>query len=244
MLLDNMTSEELFSCINTLRDDELYGVLTHPKATEMHIVKILTRRDLSEKFLQTVARSEWMKYSRVQFYVVNNPKTPPGEAMNFVRLLFWRDLNFVVTNFKLSSQVRHLAENVIIQRLPTMATGDKITLARLTAGEVLKTLRLEKDPKIINALLSNPRITEEDILFIVNLPKTPSTVLEVICQNAKWSARKEVKLALLRKHSTPLPLAINLLGGLTVQDLKILVSDLKVPLALRRMMETKLGSKA
>jgi hypothetical protein len=243
MLEDIITSEELWSALDRIRGEDLFTVINHPKATEMHIVKILSRRDLSENFLQEVARSSWMKYQRVQFYVVNNPKTPPSEAMNFVRLLFWKDLNFVVTNFKLSSEIRHLAESVIIQRLPTMATGDKITLARITAGEVLKTLRLEKDPKVVSALLTNPRMTEEDILFIVNLSKTPSTILETICKSSKWSVRKEVKLALLRNSSTPTPYAISLLSGMTIQDLRLLQMDLKVPLLLRKMMETKLGSK-
>jgi len=48
---------------------------------------------------------------------------------------------------------------------------------------------------------------------------------------------------LLRNSSTPIPYAISLLGGLTIQDLKLLQMDLKVPLLLRKMMETKLGSK-
>ena len=121
-----------------------------------------------------------------------------------------------------------------------MATGDKITLARITAGDVLKTMRLEKDSRIINALLQNPRMTEEDILFIVNQPKTPSPILEVIAKSSKWSCRKEVKIALLRNSATPLSQAIALISGLLSTDLKMLISDQKVKLALRKMMETKL----
>lgn len=240
MLDVNLTSDQLWAKIEALRLEELHEVLDHPKATEMHIVKILTRRDLSENFLQLVAKTQWMRYPRVQFYVVNNPKTPPAVAMNYVRLLFWRDLNYVITNFKLASEVRHLAENVIIQRLPMMALGDKIALARMTAGEVLKTLRTEKEPKIIKALLENPRITEEDVLFIVNQPKTPSPVLEVIATNAKWSLRKEVKIGLLRNPKTPLSYAINIVSSLLAPELRMLVDDQKVRLILRKMMETKL----
>ncbi len=240
MIEPNLTSEQLWAEIDKLRLEELYSILAHPQATEIHIVKILGRKDISEGFLQTVGRSQWMKYPRVQFYFVNNPKTPPAEAMNYVRLLFWRDLNFIITNLKLASEVRHLAESVVIQRLPTMATGDKITLARITAGEVLKTLRLEKDARIINALLQNSRMTEEDVLFIINQPKTPSPVLETIAKSTKWSSRKEVKIALIRNPSTPLAYAISLIGGLLTTDLKNLISDQKVKVSLKKMMETKL----
>ncbi|MCX7829553.1 MAG: hypothetical protein N2445_00630, partial [Acidobacteria bacterium] len=133
MLDFSLTPEQLWAEIDKMRLEDLSSILTHPQATEMHIVKILGRKDISENFLQLVGRSSWMKYPRVQFYFVNNPKTPPAEAMNYIRLLFWRDLNFVLTNIKLASEVRHLAESIVIQRLPTMATGDKITLARITA---------------------------------------------------------------------------------------------------------------
>jgi hypothetical protein len=240
MLRSDLTSEKLWTAIDKLRPEDFPAILTHPQATEMHIVKILARKDISENFLQIVGRSQWMKYPRVQFYFVNNPKTPPAEAMNFVRLLFWRDLNFVLTNLKLASEVRHLAESVVIQRLPTMAVGDKITLARITAGEVLKTMRSEKDSRIINALLQNPRMTEEDVLFIVNQPKTPAPVLEVVAKSSKWACRKEVKIALIRNSSTPIAYAIGLISGLLATDLKMLVSDQKVKVALRKMMETKL----
>lgn len=240
MLQESLTSEQLWAAIDRLSLEELSSILSHPQATEMHIVKVLSRKDVSENFLQLVGKSQWMKYPRVQFYFVNNPKTPPAEAMNYIRHLFWRDLNFVLTNIKLATEVRHLAESVVIQRLPTMATGDKITLARITAGDVLKTMRLEKDSRIINALLQNPRITEEDVLFIVNKPKTPSPVLEVIAKSSKWSCRKEVKIALIRNNATPLSQAIALISGILSTDLKMLITDQKVKLVLRRMMETKL----
>jgi hypothetical protein len=43
-----------------------------------------------------------------------------------------------------------------------MAVGEKMSLARLCAGQVLKSLRAEKDPMVVQALLENGRLVEDE----------------------------------------------------------------------------------
>jgi hypothetical protein len=177
----------------------------------------------------------------VQCALVNHPNTPLPDALNLVKFLFWRDLNQVAVNFKLATDVRHYAEQILFQRLPAMAAGEKITLARLAAGQVLKALRLDKDPSVIQALLENPRLVEEDVLYLASQQRTPAPVLEAVARDPKWSARREVRIALLRNARTPLSSAIAFVRSLTAVEAKSLATDAKVPLAIRRMIQTKLG---
>ncbi len=243
MLDTKLTSDQLWTVLETIQGEDLFSLLSHPSASEKHIVKLLERQDLGEAFLRKTAQSQWMKHPRVQFYFVNHPQAPLADSMNFVKFLFWRDLNLVLTNFRIPTEVRHAAESMLIQRLPALATGEKITLARLAAGQVLKMLRLEKDPRVVQGLLENPRITEDDVLFLINQPRTPAPVLEQVARDPKWSSRREVRVALLRNGSTPLALAVSFISSLSLTELRTLLSDPKVPLPVRRMIETRVGAR-
>jgi hypothetical protein len=243
MVDPKLSSDQLWGVLETLQGEDLMGLLSHPSVSEKHMIKLMERQDLGEQFLKKLAQSQWIKNPRVQFYFVNHPQSPLADAMNFVKFLFWRDLNIVLTNFRIAPEVRHIAESMLIQRLPAMATGEKVTLARLAAGQVLKMLRLDKDPRVVQGLLENSRITEDDVLFLVNQPRTPAPVLEQVARDPKWSSRKEVRVALLRNGSTPLSLALTFIGSLNLTDLRTLMADPKVPLSIRRMIQTRIGGK-
>ncbi len=240
MLRADATSDELWAALPGLRADELPDLFAHPAADEKHILKALERNDLPGDLLRAVAHGRWARSPRVQFYLVNHPATPLAEAMNLVKFLFWRDLNLVILNFRLAAEVRHLAEGVLTSRLPAMAVGEKVALGRLAGGQILKTLRLEKDARVIAALLENSRLVEEDVLFIVNQSRTPAPILEAVSRDPRWSTRREVRVAMLRNASTPLGVAVPFIAHLSAQDLRSLLNDPKVPPAVRRMIHTRL----
>jgi hypothetical protein len=241
MLDPKLDEDALWARLPTLDSADLASLLDHPAVKDRHFVKLLQRQDLTSEFLTRVAKSRWVGSARVQFCLVNHPRTPLVESMNLVKFLFWRDLNLVIQNFRLASEVRHLAEAALQQRLPAMAVGEKVTLARIAAGQVLKMLRLEKDGRIIQALLENSRLVEEDVLYLVSQARTPAPVLEAVCRDPKWSCRREVRIALLRNPRTPLAAAITFVSSLTATEMRELLNDPKVPIAIRKMLQRKLG---
>ena len=241
MLDPNLNEDALWARLATLDSAEMASLIDHPAVKDRHFVKLLQRQDLSQEFLTKLSKSRWAASARVQFCLVSHSKTPLVEAMNLVKFLFWRDLNLVIQNFKLATEVRHLAESTLQQRLPAMAVGEKMTLARVAAGQVLKVLRLEKDGRVVQALLENSRLVEEDVLYLVSQARTPAPVLEAVCRDPKWSSRREVRMALLRNGKTPLASAVTFVSSLTVTELRALLNDPKVPLAIRKMVEKKLG---
>jgi hypothetical protein len=241
MLDPGLGEDELFGRIAALPPPDLDAVPDHPATRERHLLKLLTRPDVPEGTLLKIARSQWSRSSRVQFGLVNHPATPPAEAMNFVKFLSWRDLNLTLQNFRIASEVRHHAEAVLLQRLPSLSLGEKVTLARTAVGMALKGLRSDKDPRVVKGLLENGRLVEEDVLFLVNQPRTPQPVLETVARDPKWSCRKEVRLALLRNPSTPLSAVLPFITSLNLVDQRTLLTDAKVPLAVRRMIRTRMG---
>ncbi len=241
MLEPDLDDEQLWARLSTLGVEDLPVLLQHRSTTEKHLIKLLQRPDLPSEFLGQLASTHWAGTLRVQFCLVNHPRTPLAVAMNLAKFLFWRDLNLVAQNFRLPTEVRHVAESTLQQRLPAMAVGEKVTLARLAGGQTLKMLRLDKDPKVIQALLENPRLMEEDVLYLVSQARTPAPVLESVARDPKWSSRREVRIALLRNPRTPLAAAITFISSLTSVEMKSLVNDLKVPLSIRKMLQNKLG---
>ena len=241
MLDPHLKDEDLWALMPQMSVEDIPALLVHPAAKEQHVLKFLTRRDLPEASLGLIAHSRWAGTLRVQCALVNHPHTPLPDALNLVKFLFWRDLNQVAVNFQLAADVRHYAEQILFQRLPAMAAGEKITLARLAAGQVLKALRHDKDPSVIQALLENPRLVEDDVLYLASQQRTPAPVLEAVARDPKWSARREVRIALLRNARTPLSSAVSFIRSLTAVEAKSLATDAKVPLAIRRMLQTKLG---
>ena len=241
MLDSSLTEDTLWAALPTLQDPDLPALLDHPAAHERHILKVLIRTDLTAEFLNSVARGRWIRNPQIQAAFVNHPRAPRGDALNFVKFLFWRDLNRTILNFRAPPEVRHAAESNLMQRLPGLTVGEKMTLARTTGGQVLKALRLEGDGRIIRSLLENSRTVEEDVLFLVSRPRCPTPVLEMVAQNVKWHTRKEVRIALLRNPHTPLAVALGFITRLTTADLKALSSDAKVPLAVRRAIARRIG---
>lgn len=242
MLKPDLTGDEIWQLLPTMKPDDIIALPNHPAVKEQHFLKLLERRDLPVEFIRSLARDRrWVKSSRIQFKLVNNSLTPIPDAMNLVKYLFWKDLNFTVQNFRIASEVRHTAEAMLIRRLPAMATGEKVHLARVAAGRVLKLLRTEKEPRVATALLENPRLMEEDVLFTINQKSTPSPVLESVARDAKWSSRRNVRVALLRNPKTPISVSLSFISSLHRGDVAELLKDSKVPLAVKRMIKTRLG---
>jgi len=242
MLRPDLTANDIWAMLPTMGPEDMARLPDHPAVKEHHLLKLLERPDLSADFLRRLTRDrKWMRSPRIQFRLVNNPSTPVPEAMNLVKFLFWRDLNFTVQNFRIASEVRHGAEGMLIRRLPAMAIGEKVNLARVAGGRVLKLLRTEKDPRVAAALLENPMTMEVDVLFTINHKSTPAPVLEAVARDARWSSRRTVRVALLRNPRTPVSVALTFISSLHAGDAAELLKDAKVPLAVKKMLKTPLG---
>jgi len=240
LLRPDLTADDLWSELPRLRPEDLCELLVHPSVNYRHILKVLERPDLPPDFMTGVIKSRWIGTLRLQTAVVNHPRTPVGDAMNLVNFLMWRELTRVSTNFQLAPEVRHHAEAVLWKRVPQMAAGEKISLARIAAGQVLKKLRFEKDPRVVKALLENPRLVEDDVLYLINQPRTPAPVLESIARDPRWGTRRDVRVALLRCSQTPLAVALGFVSSLTMQESTQLLRDPKVPLAVRKAIERRM----
>jgi hypothetical protein len=126
-------------------------------------------------------------------------------------------------------------------RLPEIALGEKINLARRAAVGVLAQLRHDPHPGVISALLDNPRLTEDILAPVVHGAATPGPVLAAIAADRRWSTRPGLQAALARNPNTPQAVALRLLPLLRKPEIRTVAHDVRVPEAVRLRARVLLG---
>jgi hypothetical protein len=170
-----------------------------------------------------------------------HPATPPALALALVATLFWRDLVSAGLDVRLRPVVRRAADQRLLDRLPGLAVGEKVAIARRASPRVLQTLRHDPAPRVVEAMLDNPRLMEGDLLPLVAGESARPQVLAVVLANRKWGNRYPVRVAAVRNRHTPLAVALQHLPLLKKPDLRAVESDGRLPAALRRRAALLLG---
>lgn len=170
-----------------------------------------------------------------------HPKTPEVLAMRFVPGLFWRDLVELGIETRVRPTVRRAADRTLAARLPGLAAGEKQAIARRASPRVLERLRHDPSPRVIRALMENPRATEGMILPMLAHDDCRPDVLQAVARSRRWGSRYEVRLAIARHPRAPLSTALAQLPHLRKGDLRRLSTEARVPAAVRRRAEVLLG---
>lgn len=166
-----------------------------------------------------------------------HPRTPQLAALRFVPGLYWPDLVRIGLDTHLHPIVRRAADQRITERLPGLAVGEKIAIARTCGPGLIGALRLDPTPRVIEALLENPRLTEGLLLPLVATEAASPRVLAVIATSARWSSRYPIRVALCRNPRTPADHVLAHLASLKKPDLEAVSRDARLTLPVRRRAE-------
>ncbi|HEY4588116.1 MAG TPA: hypothetical protein VIJ02_02040 [Thermoanaerobaculia bacterium] len=170
-----------------------------------------------------------------------HPRTPEALAARLVPTLWWRDLVALALDTRLRPALRRTAEVHLNVRLPEMAVGEKVSLARRASPGILSQLRHDPSPQVIAALLDNPRLTEGMLAPVLHKASTSPAILELIANDPRWGVRYPLRLALVRNPATPLKISWRLLESLRKADLRPVAADGRIPEPVRRRARVLLG---
>ncbi len=170
-----------------------------------------------------------------------HPRTPETLAARLVPTLWWRDLAALALDTRLRPVLRRTAEIHLGTRLPEMAVGEKVSLARRASPGILSQLRHDPSPQVIAALLDNPRLTEGVLAPVLHSASTSPAILELIANDRRWGVRYPLRLALVRNPATPLKVSWRLLEALRKADLRPVAADPRIPEPVRRRARVLLG---
>ena len=156
----------------------------------------------------------------VRCALARHRRTPQAVAMRFVAGLVWRDLMEVSADTRIQASVRRLAEKYLAQRLSGLSVGERVSLARRASAETAAQLAADGDPRVVRALLANPRLSEERLLPTVSHPRVSPRLLDLVARDERWGCRYPIKVALCRNPQTPFRVLFELLPALRRDDLE------------------------
>jgi hypothetical protein len=187
---------------------------------EALLVSVL-RRAVPVRFLEVVAGTKpWSERTSVVAAVVLHAKSPRGLSLRLLSQLFWRQLADVAAAPQVPAGVRVKAEADLKEQLRDLRLGERVTLARLATPPVIQRLLVEGEPRVLEALLDNPRLREEDLLVALRRAEVPLVLLDAVVASPRWSGKYAVRLELALQPKTPLPLALLQLSSLVKRDLR------------------------
>lgn len=195
----------------------------------------------AEAIEAVAAEQRLLSFYEVRRDLALHPRTPETLAARFVPTLWWRDLMALALDTRLRPALRRTAEIHLGARLPELAVGEKVALARRASPGIIAQLRLDPSPRVIAALLDNPRLTEGMLAPVLHGASTSPVILELIANDRRWGVRYPLRLALVRNPATPLKISWRLLEALRRADLRPVAADPRIPEPVRRRARVLLG---
>ena len=116
-----------------------------------------------------------------------------------------------------------------------LTLGERKSLARRPDRKMTERLLRDPHPDVIRQLLSNPKLTEDDVISLAARRPCRPDVLREIARTPRWTHRPRVRMALVLNPDTPLEIATPLVGLLLRQELRLVASSTTVAPALRAL---------
>jgi hypothetical protein len=215
------SADELKALIHEAGEESPLALLENPNLDEGHVAQLLERLDLPANVLSAIAETgKWTASETIRLRLARHPHTPRRVALLLVRQLFLFDLVRLSLLPSTPAEIRRVAEEMIVTRIPHLPVGEKLTLARRGPARVAGAILAEGHAQAIKLALANAFLTESQVLKVLAKPGVPERSVAAIAQHPKWSCQYNVRMALVRNAHTPVPSVMAFLPNLTMRDLK------------------------
>lgn len=121
----------------------------------------------------------------------------------------------------------------VYRRIQVMTVAEKIQFALRADKEARSILFKDSNRQVSLAVLSSPKLTEDEVVMMAQSRNVSDEVLRVISKNRQWMKNYSVVLGLVNNPKTPIGIALAQLPHLKPQDLAILTKNRGVAEALR-----------
>jgi len=237
------------SILHRMRDagsEELLALVReHAGLLDPPAVRLVLRSSfVTAEVIEALAQPRLLSFYEVRRDLALHPRAPQVLAQQLVPGLYWRDLAALGGDTRVHPRLRRMADQYLAMRLPELALGEKISIARRAGAGLLAQLRNDPSPRVIGALLDNPRMTEDILAPVVHGAATPGPVLALIAADRRWGARYGLQVAICRNPGTPLATGLKLLPLLRKTELKAIAADPRLSGAVRQRARLLLGDSA
>ena len=196
--------DELFSLVQDNAPEVLRALLKNRHLADEHLLALLRRRDLAEDILKALHQHELATASyRLKLALAAHPKSPPPVLHALLLHLHLFDLLGICLHPGTTPDQKLAAERTIVQRLPGVPLGNRITLARRAPSTLLVELLGGGETQVIAAALDNPRLKEGSLVLYLNGGRATALAITAIHRHSRWQKLPALRLAMLKNPQTP-----------------------------------------
>ena len=124
-------------------------------------------------------------------------------------------------------------KETVSQKIAAMSMPEKLKAATKGTKEMRAILVRDPNKMIAAAVMSSPKLTENEIEAISRMANVSEDVLRMIATNRAWTRNYSVVVGLTKNPKTPVALSMNLMQRLSDKHVTQLSVDRNVPEALR-----------
>jgi hypothetical protein len=234
-------SDDLASLIHSHSAEDLQRAASDAALSEDLALALLERRDLPPEALEALSKNApVLKSRRVLHALVAHHKTPRHVSLPVIRHLYTFELMQLALSPTVLADIKKAAEETLISRLEKITLGERITLARRASGRVAAALLLDSERRVVEAAVTNPFLTEVLVVKALMSVKATPALIELVCNDGKWSLRREVRIALLRNPLTPADPAAEFAHSLPTGVLHEMLQESRLPDSARACLQQEL----
>lgn len=224
------TSSDVSAAPSAVSEDLALAQLKDPEFTSEQIEKL--SRDTTT-----------MKSRKVRMAVAAHARAPRRVALRVVRELYTFELMQFALMPSAPADLKHVADELLLGRLPSITLGERISLARRSSPTIAGGLLLDKEARVWQTALENPRLTEVGVVKALQKTGASRAFVEAICDHAKWSPRLEIRVALLRNAHTPARKAIEFAQRIPPRQLRDILHASKLPENVKKMLRKETAAR-
>jgi hypothetical protein len=212
--------------------------------TEDLALALLKRADLLTQDIEQLAKNAALLKSRkVRLALAAHPRAPRRLSLRLIRELYTFDLMHFSQMPAAAADLKRAADELLVARLASISLGERISLARRCSVLVATALLHDKESRVWQTALENPRLTETAVTKSLHRPGATPGFVEAICRHAKWSVRPEIRLALLRNAHTPLARTLEFARRLPPAQLRDILHASRLPEKIKEYLRKDLSTR-
>jgi hypothetical protein len=233
--------EEIAGYLHDPSPRVIRALLENRHLVEEDVLIIAKRKNLPSDILEMIFKDKrWAESYPVRHALARNPRSPLSVSLSIARYLRIFDLEEITRSHFIPLVFRRKVEMIINERIPAMPLGNKKTLAKKAAGEVLLKLLFDPDAEVVKLCLNNPHITEGHLFKVISRKDTRAETILMIAEHPNWSSRTPIRFSLVRNAHTPLSLSVRFLAAMKIMDLRDLSADPSLPVTIKPFIHREL----
>jgi hypothetical protein len=223
-------SADLERLILSNDEDDLIAAAGNHALNEDLALTLVRRRDLPRKALEALSHNHAaIKSRQVMAAVATHQHTPRYVALPLLRHLFTFELMGIALQPGVAADVKQLADQLLIDKLPTISEGERLSLAKRGSHAVAAALLDDPVARIIEAALENPRMTEAPIVRALVKEDCSQILSLTVSHHDSWPLRPDIRRAALRNPYTPFSQAIRFAESFRKTELEDLMRYSRLP---------------